>query len=550
MENWIPQQWLILKEIADITGAKNFTAETIHEFRAVYEEIAYFLDKTAGRDLDTGDSNPMIRDVLPPNIQYIPGSFSKEPDHMYINESGYTIMEWNISSVFIGESWNVTFNITSSVLGFQEANNYSYSRISYINWEDLQIETLFPKTMVYVTIPKPKPPILSIEVVGEFDYLIGSGDSTRLTWIKPDSPNLAYYLIYRSTQQNNFDFRTPWIRTDVSYDNGILPLRTTWNDTSSNKPGDANYHQQMYYIIRAVNAEGVVSGTSRTVGKWTKEFPQGISTFSIPLKSIQTKNVGWYVLDMNADYIKWMNKNLNWQRYVPNKEGAPSPDVSLGEGYEIKFSNATTYTFSGLPSAMIRYDSYFGFDAQSANGEARSLDAKVDSCASVNLTWMQPQNMSRENRFYVLRSERPDGFWGVLNVNFELIANLPYNITNMQDFGSALEDTNYYYMIVPVNTSTGEWGGASYSIGVWTKGFNSGYDTIGLPLKLKSIFSVDWYCDNIKDTLGINYHLFSEQRWVWHKRIMPGGVYDTDIVMANGYQISTLNATRFSFVGI
>jgi hypothetical protein len=542
---------LILKEIADITGAENFTAETIDEFRAVYDEIAFYLDKTAGYDPSPEDSNPMIRDVLPPGINLVPGSFSHPPDHVYVNASGYTIMEWNISLIFIGESWKTSFNITSSNLGFQEANNYTHSRINYTHWADLEVERLFPKTMIFVKIPTPLPPILSIDVVDEFGNLRGIRESIRLRWIGPSSPNIAYYLIYRSDEQNNFDFQTPWIQTDIHSDNGIVPLRTTWNDTFVNKPQNGNYKQQKYYIIRAVNEAGMVSYTSRTVGKWTKEFLQGVSTFSLPLKPIQTNNVGWYANDMRADHIKWMDSNQQWIRFIPDEEITMGPDVLVGEGYEVSFSNPTIYTFSGLPSTMIRYrESIMGFNPNFASYEAQSLDAKVDRKGSVNLSWTQPQNMNSEHRFYVLRSENQDGFWGALNQDFIIISDLSYNVTNYQDQFISTQDTQFYYMVVLINATSGEWGSSCYSIGVFTKGLNRGYDTLGLPSKLKVNQYVDWYCENTQYVLGMNYFLPAEQRWIWHRRNMPEGVYDTEVVLADAYQISTVSSSKLSFVGI
>jgi hypothetical protein len=540
---------LILEEIADITGAENFTAESIEEFRLVYEQIAHFLDKTAGRDPDTSDSNPMIRDVLPPGIDYIPGSFSIEPETLYVDENGYTILEWNRSIMFINENWNVSFNITSSNLGYQEANNFTRSRISYINWEGLQKERPFPKTMVNVIIPKPLPPRLSIEAVDADDNIKGTGDSIRLKWIEPPSPGLSHYLIYRSTDQRDFDFQTPWVRTDLYDDNGIIPLRTTLNDTYASKIGDSNYAQELYYIIRAVNSQGTVSCSSRTVGKWTREFEDGTSTFSLPLNPIQIHDAIWYARDMDADYIKWMDQDHRWVRSTPQEKIGESQDIISGKGYEVHFTGAKVYTFLGCPAAMIRYESnLFGFSTMTS--EAKSLKASVDDMGNVTLMWAIPSSMNPNDRFHVLRSTSRDGFWGQINMDYLKVADLPYNTFEYHDLQIAKRDTEFYYMVVPVNTTTQEIGTSSYSTGVVTLGFDSGYDTLGLPVKQESVYFVDWYCDNIPNALGINYHLYCEQRWIWHKKIMPSGAYDTLISMSKGYQISTTGPAEFSFIGV
>ena len=104
-------------------------------------------------------------------------------------------------------------------------------------------------------------------------------------------------------------------------------------------------------------------------------------------------------------------------------------------------------------------------------------------------------------------------------------------------------------MVVPFNTR-GIRGSSTYSIGIWTEEFQAEYDTFGIPLKLSSNQTADWYCDNIPDTVGINYYIVNEQRWSWHPKRMPAGAFDPILVMTEGYQISTSNITKYSFIGI
>ena len=87
----------------------------------------------------------------------------------------------------------------------------------------------------------------------------------------------------------------------------------------------------------------------------------------------------------------------------------------------------------------------------------------------------------------------------------------------------------------------------------WPKGifeYLDDYDTLGIPLKMSSKNSADWYCDNIPDTVGINYYIYSHQRWGWHSEEMPPGVYDPKLEMTEGYQISTSIATKFTYIGM
>lgn len=540
----------LLKDIADITGGQNFTAETAEDLRGIYIHIATIIDKVAGRDKDITDSDPMIRDVLPPWVDYVSGSFSLLPDYIHVNETGYTILEWNVSSILIAEKWTVSFNITGSMCGYLEANNYTKSRISYTNWKDASVETLFPKTMINVIVPEPMPPILSIEVVDDGGEVTGRGKNIRLSWIPPSTPDIAYYLIYRSESQTGFDFTTPWARTDIDVDCGILPLRTTWNDTGVANPGNLDYHQQLYYAIRAVNTAGKVSHTSRTVGKWTRNFGAGISVFSLPLKPHQTEDVDSYTWDMMAVFIRWMDNTHKWVTHYIGEGYNDNTDVVVGKGYEVRFDSAVSYTFCGLPAAMMQYDNVsFGFDATPTTGDSSSLSASVDFNGTVTLSWAGPESMGIDDRYLVFRSARRDGFWGVQDQDYELIANLPSTTLTAIDVGVATAFTEYYYIIVPVNTSTGKRGTSTYSIGIWTAGFLDQYDTFALPLMTIPARNADWFCEHIDNTVGINYFITSEHRWGWHSTRMPEGAYDPVLVTAEGYQISTTSATQFTFVG-
>jgi len=116
------------------------------------------------------------------------------------------------------------------------------------------------------------------------------------------------------------------------------------------------------------------------------------------------------------------------------------------------------------------------------------------------------------------------------------------------DPGVASSLGQYYYMVVPVN-ETGFIGASTYSIGIWTEEYLSGYDTFGIPLKQSFIETADWYCDKIPDSVGINYYIRNEQRWGWHSTRMPAGAYDPILEMTEGYQISTWGITKFTFIG-
>jgi hypothetical protein len=389
-------------------------------------------------------------------------------------------------------------------------------------------------------LPDPLPPELYINAVG---------DDIILNWTPPKVPGVSNYLIYRSTSQTDFDFSDIWVDTSLHDDNGIIPLRITWNDTGA---ASDSAPQEYYYTIRTVLDSGKISFTSRTVGKWTKTFPQGVSTFSLPLDPIDTYYTDYYTTTMNADYIKYMNPIMHiWIQHNFGDGITNNIEMKLGEGFEVKFSSQTTYTFTGMPGAMIMYNDDTGFLGFDHTTEAKSLMVTVEVNGDVSLTWQEPGSIAVGDWYDVYCSNERDGFFGTLDVDYLLVSRVDFG-TNTATHIDAQADSpgaRLYYMVVPFN-ATGVRGSSTYRIGIWTEEYLAQYDTFGIPLKLSSYPTADWFCDNIPNTVGMNYYNIDTQRWCWHSMRMPEGAFDPVLVMVEGYQISTSNATKFTFIGI
>jgi hypothetical protein len=252
---------------------------------------------------------------------------------------------------------------------------------------------------------------------------------------------------------------------------------------------------------------------------------------------------------MNARFVKWVDPATHsWIQHDKGDTGN-NTIVEVGKGYAVDFSTQTRYTFLGLPGAMIRYksDTTFGFDFAT---EADSLTASADPVTGdVTLNWAQPASMPLGYQYYVYYSTTRDGFFGTKGTDYHLFAMEPLGTENAVHGGAAMAGTEYYYMVIPVNTTNGE-GASTYSIGVWTADIMAEYDTIAIPLSLASgDQSASWYCSNIDSTVGINYLIYPEQRWGWHSTRMATGAFDPILVMTEGYQISTSAATKFTFIG-
>jgi hypothetical protein len=254
---------------------------------------------------------------------------------------------------------------------------------------------------------------------------------------------------------------------------------------------------------------------------------------------------------MNATYIKWMNTTTHtWMKHGDG--GNNNTQIIVGEGYDVKFTNQTNYTFTGLPGSMINYDNDTGFLGFDPATEARNLTVVVEPNGNVTLSWQEPGSMGMGDWYEVYYSNARDGFFGTPGIQYELACpavNFGTNTTTITGLGANNPGARLYIMVVPFNAS-GIRGSSTYSIGIWTEEYLSQYDTFGIPLKLESNETADWYCDNIPDTVGINYYIYSQERWSWHSTRMPKGAFDPVLEMTKGYQISTSGPTKFTFIGI
>jgi hypothetical protein len=526
----------LLKEIAEISGGKFYRAgppgtapRNFGYLRKVYHEIRY---ETTHYAIDVS----LIKDVLPDYIDYLPTSFNVYPDNITRNGSNYTFLEWKLDRILVGHTYTYTFKVVSNQLGLVQTNSVADSRVGYINWNNQTVYEYFPEVWVNVKPGPPSPPEL-------FDKVIGS--DVQLYWNPPSEQGVDHYLIYKSSIQTGFDFSDVWINTSLHPDNGTIPQRTTWNITNAAK---ADYpEKEEYYIIRAVNQIGVKSVTSNTVGKWTKLFPPGMSTFSLPLEPFEINTTDWYTSDIPyCDYIRNMNPWSNkWVISDPNW-----PDVLMAAGHEICI-NATapsnnSYTFCGKPGANIRY----------MEGELpapQNLNAEIVNGVDVKLTW---DPVAGADHYIIYKSNRREGlsnlsllFWW--ETNYYDPFDTSFIDRDAAYLGVFDRNVHWYYMVVAAKDPSIHTGfNGTYSLGVWTQKYYQEYDTLGLPLKLNTTHESDWYCDAIPNVWGMNYYNTVEQRWMWHKTLMPKGAYDTDVVMSEGYQISTTAVTRYSFIGI
>jgi hypothetical protein len=371
--------------------------------------------------------------------------------------------------------------------------------------------------------------VISIAPARNLRLNVSNESDIFLNWTAPSSPSLDHYLIYRSVNQTDFDFGDLFHNTSTDPN----PLLTYWIDYgAANSTSPCEY----YYTIRAVDIIGRLSTNSNTVGKWTKSFPAGASTFSLPLEPLDAHNVSWYSSDIpNVDHIRWMSSKGEWVTHNKGSgQGIDDSLVTMGEAYEVLLTDSTVYTFSGYPASMIRFRNGLGDTSAFMNSLSVSHDG-----SNVTLSWnLVPQAME----YRVLRADTRFGFH---DSSANEIASLPSILNNWTDYYALSSEMEHYYMIIPVD-SNGDLGSSTYSIGVIAIDYRTGTETFALPLKSTKTHMVDWFCD-FQSVSGMAY--MTDGFWKFHSEEMPSGVFDVAVGQSEGFQISK-NQTPMRFIHI
>ncbi len=528
--------WFLEHFIANTTGGKYYPAATPEALFGIYAQIGQEINEIAGKQITVGTEQYLVRDVLAPGIQYVLGTFTIPPDNITVNASGYTWLQWEKQYITINETWTCSFRIRSNIPGFVDTNDYENSRVNYTNWNNIVIKENFPQVNILVKSPMPDPPQLYI------DY---NGTNVVLQWIPPSLLDVDHYLIYRSSVRDDFgDFSSPWIDTSVDMDplgpGFALGDRVTWNDTT------ASSAPEYYYIIRAVNSDGDMSFTSNTVGKYDRIFLLGRSTFSLPLEPCYEKNVSWYIQQFGSvpsDYIKWFDpvKQVWVTHLFSDGEGVNDTVIKLGEGYEIMLSSSITYSFTGKSASSIRF---LEDQKPRPNNFALSMTGH-----NIFLSW---DEVIGADHYVIYRSTTREGLNNRLLSFAGETTSFGIDTWMDPDPRTNIGGNQFYYAVGAVNSSSMHTSyNTTYAIGVWVGNFPAGYCSLGLPIKTFDFDSktIDDYCDDIPNTIGMNYFLSSENRWVWHRYNMPKGAYDEVMEYSFGYQLSTSAADEYYFVG-
>lgn len=132
----------ILTEIADVTGGRYIHAKDAESLISVFEEIRNDIAKIAP------PKKVRLVEVLPEYIDLI-DNFTKTPSNPPSMIDGFTRIEWDIGDMKIGETWEVSFNVTlnSSKIPM-DAYQCEGSRVIYEDYDGRTREVFLPKKMI------------------------------------------------------------------------------------------------------------------------------------------------------------------------------------------------------------------------------------------------------------------------------------------------------------------------------------------------------------------------------------------------------------------
>lgn len=108
----------LLRQIAS-SESNYYFAATANELRSIYEQIARELVEKAA-------TNITVTDVLQ-NVE-----LSETPQASITYSNGQTVLQWEIPSIRINETWSVSFYVIPTVEGVIETNVYGLSNVTFL----------------------------------------------------------------------------------------------------------------------------------------------------------------------------------------------------------------------------------------------------------------------------------------------------------------------------------------------------------------------------------------------------------------------------------
>jgi|GEM_PF-6978841 len=154
----------ILKNMAEDTGGEYYYAEDPEDIEGAFENIFDDITSLCEKAVGSPEDEAMVREVLPPYLEYVEGSAVPEENFEWLVEGDNTYLEWDKEDgLDINETWEVEYKVRASKYGhdlpitaYDEYGN-SLSRISYLNLSSGEVDRIYnPGSELKVHGP-PKP---------------------------------------------------------------------------------------------------------------------------------------------------------------------------------------------------------------------------------------------------------------------------------------------------------------------------------------------------------------------------------------------------------
>ncbi|MCK5548718.1 MAG: VWA domain-containing protein, partial [Thermoplasmata archaeon] len=252
------------QSIAQPTGGEYIYAAKAEDLPQVYERIRTLINNLAGSPIVTPMPQPMVTDIVPPELIVDISSINPAPKSTWTNATG-TYIQWDANTILIGESWIATYDVGCILpMSNQNVTKYPFASVDYVSWDDRIIQAPIPSDYITCTAP-PSPYITNVEI---------EPGGVKVTW--NGIPGADLYEIYGGPDQTalNLDL------ADV-LDSTSAP-QTTWIDANRISTNPDEY----YYVVRAIYTDSnptIRSATSNTGGYYRIQFDAGLNTFSLPL---------------------------------------------------------------------------------------------------------------------------------------------------------------------------------------------------------------------------------------------------------------------------
>ncbi|HKZ48783.1 MAG TPA: hypothetical protein VJ397_08375, partial [Thermoplasmata archaeon] len=493
------------------------------------------LDRLAASDPYPDYGVSMVRTVLPPPITTAaytlpPGSIETNPTPDY---AWLGVRAWNVSKVFVNESWRVSFQIQCSVVGTWTLFPAG-SRVTYVDYAGNVASVPFAPQAITCVQPPPRAAPTNVTTTWDGGVTVG------IEWEAPTTP-FDHLRVYRSSDPRGFANLSPagayaWVAGGL----------TAWTDPEPlSSPGER------YYVVRSANnGETSLSLTSNTAGVFAGRLNGGLTAISRPLEyfpwvdysGAELDTLGEYVAAFGAQDIAYLSGGA-WVS-VPGA-GDPNRRLALGEAFVVNGTAPGLFVFTGLPGAMLQFhdEGSAGFDPAT---NARNLTASLVG-GDILLRFPRPAGMAGGSYEVWFSPTRTGFFDGTASlVGGAAISDPGTPTVIVAHIGALSLGDEIYYLVVPVNAAQ-ERGASTYSLGVWARDF-SGHDTLALPLRPNIARAVSWYVVMVPRVSGVLW-LSAGGAWVPHATAMPSGVYDALVVLGGGYQITVAGTVRYYFVG-